>query len=64
MGTRPMPGGWNRIQLPVSDLAGEVTRLRQLGVTFRREDIVDGYGGSQAWQRASLVCGPAESQAD
>ena len=35
-GTRPVPGGWNRIQLPVSDVAGEVTRLRQLGVTFRR----------------------------
>jgi|SRR6266566_7397851 catechol 2,3-dioxygenase-like lactoylglutathione lyase family enzyme len=47
--TRPIPGGWNRIQLPVSDLAGEVTRLRQLGVTLRREDFVEGYGGSQAW---------------
>src|SRR5690606_7268309 len=41
-GTRPTPGGWNRIQLPVADLASETARLRGAGLTFRREDIVSG----------------------
>ncbi len=48
-GTRPTPGGWNRIELPVKDLAAEVARLRGEGVRFRRDDIVSGPGGSQAW---------------
>lgn len=45
-GVRPGPGGWNRIHLIVEDLAGEVDRLRALGVTFRN-DILTGPGGSQ-----------------
>jgi catechol 2,3-dioxygenase-like lactoylglutathione lyase family enzyme len=45
-GRRPEPGGWNRIQLPVADLAGEVERMRSDGLTFRN-DIVVGIGGSQ-----------------
>lgn len=48
-GTRPVPGGWNRIELTVSDLAAEVARLRRAGVKFRRDDILSGPGGSQAW---------------
>jgi catechol 2,3-dioxygenase-like lactoylglutathione lyase family enzyme len=48
-GTRPVPGGWNRIQLQVTDLAAEVKRLRAAGVKFRRNDIVTGPGGSQIW---------------
>lgn len=48
-GTRPVPGGWNRIQLQVADLAAEVKRLRAAGVKFRRGDIVTGPGGSQIW---------------
>jgi catechol 2,3-dioxygenase-like lactoylglutathione lyase family enzyme len=48
-GTRPVPGGWNRILLPVKDLAAEVARLRSEGVKFRRDDIVSGPGGSQIW---------------
>jgi len=48
-GTKPVPGGWNRILLPVKDLAGEVARLRSEGVKFKREDIVAGPGGSQIW---------------
>jgi len=43
---RPEPGGWNRFQLPVSDLEGEVERLRGAGVTFRSE-IIRGIGGDQ-----------------
>jgi catechol 2,3-dioxygenase-like lactoylglutathione lyase family enzyme len=43
---RPEPGGWNRFQLLVDDLAGEVERLRQRGVTTRSE-IVHGIGGDQ-----------------
>ncbi len=45
-GTRPVPGGWNRIELVVDDLPAEVQRLRDGGVTFRNE-IVTGPGGSQ-----------------
>ena len=46
-GRRPEPGGWNRIQLQVADLAAEVARLRGAGVAFRMSDIVHGPGGSQ-----------------
>lgn len=45
-GTTPGPGGWNRIHLLVTDIAGEVARLRDAGVGFRN-DIVTGPGGSQ-----------------
>lgn len=45
-GTKPGPGGWNRIHLHVADLAAEVARLRGAGVSFRN-DIVTGPGGSQ-----------------
>jgi catechol 2,3-dioxygenase-like lactoylglutathione lyase family enzyme len=48
-GTKPVPGGWNRILLEVSDIKAEVVRLRAAGVKFRREDIVTGPGGSQIW---------------
>jgi catechol 2,3-dioxygenase-like lactoylglutathione lyase family enzyme len=45
-GRRPTPGGWNRIEMVVDDLAAEVERLRAAGLTFRN-DIVTGPGGSQ-----------------
>ncbi|MER7247574.1 VOC family protein [Kribbella sp. NPDC000426] len=45
-GRSPEPGGWNRFQLVVDDLASEVARLRAEGATFRNE-IVVGIGGSQ-----------------
>jgi catechol 2,3-dioxygenase-like lactoylglutathione lyase family enzyme len=45
-GRVPEPGGWNRIQLQVGDLAVEVDRLRAAGARFRGE-IVVGRGGSQ-----------------
>lgn len=45
-GRQPVPGGWNRIQVPVADLAAEVARLRAAGLKFRN-DIVKGVGGSQ-----------------
>ena len=52
-GRRPMPdgrqttpGGWNRIQIPVTNLAKEVERLRKVGLQFRNE-IISGVGGSQ-----------------
>jgi catechol 2,3-dioxygenase-like lactoylglutathione lyase family enzyme len=45
-GRTPEPGGWNRIHLIVEDLAGEVARLRAVGLTFRN-DIVSGPGGQQ-----------------
>lgn len=45
-GRRPEPGGWNRIQLQVDDLASEVETLRSAGVSFRNE-IVVGRGGNQ-----------------
>ena len=45
-GRKPEPGGWNRIQIGVVDLASEVERLRAAGASFRN-DIVKGNGGSQ-----------------
>ena len=48
-GTKPVPGGWNRIELQVTDLKSEVARLQSEGVKFRRDDILKGPGGSQVW---------------
>lgn len=45
-GRRPEPGGWNRIEFVVDDIAAEVERLRAAGLHFRN-DIVIGPGGSQ-----------------
>jgi catechol 2,3-dioxygenase-like lactoylglutathione lyase family enzyme len=45
-GQIPAPGGWNRIQIEVEDLAGTVDRLRRAGAQFRN-DIVAGVGGKQ-----------------
>src|SRR3954447_6865626 len=45
-GSKPVPGGWTRILVPVDDLEREVGRLRKAGLTFRN-DIVKGVGGSQ-----------------
>ena len=45
-GSQPGPGGWNRIHLIVTDIATEVDRLREAGVSFRN-DIVTGPGGQQ-----------------
>jgi len=45
-GTVPRPGGWNRIQVQVDELAATVERLRGAGVSFRNE-IVTGRGGRQ-----------------
>ena len=45
-GTKPAPGGWNRIALEVSDLAATVDGLRAAGAHFRN-DIVTGVGGKQ-----------------
>jgi catechol 2,3-dioxygenase-like lactoylglutathione lyase family enzyme len=45
-GRRPAPGGWNRFQLVVDDIASEVARLRAAGVKLRN-DIIKGPGGSQ-----------------
>ncbi len=45
-GTKPGPGGWNRIHFIVDDLAAEVGHLRGAGLEFRN-DIVKGPGGSQ-----------------
>jgi catechol 2,3-dioxygenase-like lactoylglutathione lyase family enzyme len=45
-GDKPEPGGWNRIELVVDDLAAEVEKLRARGVSFRN-DIVTGPGGKQ-----------------
>ncbi len=45
-GSRPQPGGWNRIQIEVSNLEREVASLREAGASFRN-DIVSGRGGSQ-----------------
>jgi len=45
-GTEPRPGGWNRFQLEVGDLAATVEELRNDGARFR-SDIIEGVGGKQ-----------------
>jgi catechol 2,3-dioxygenase-like lactoylglutathione lyase family enzyme len=45
-GTKPGPGGWNRIHFIVADLDAEVARLRDAGATFRN-DMIEGPGGKQ-----------------
>jgi catechol 2,3-dioxygenase-like lactoylglutathione lyase family enzyme len=45
-GRKPEPGGWNRIQLTVEDLAREVETLKRAGARFRN-DVVAGFGGKQ-----------------
>jgi predicted enzyme related to lactoylglutathione lyase len=45
-GTLPYPGGWNRIELVMEDLAATVAKLKSEGLHFRN-DIISGPGGSQ-----------------
>jgi catechol 2,3-dioxygenase-like lactoylglutathione lyase family enzyme len=45
-GTKPVPGGWNRVMLEVDDLDAAVELLRESGARFRN-DIVTGFGGKQ-----------------
>jgi catechol 2,3-dioxygenase-like lactoylglutathione lyase family enzyme len=45
-GTKPGPGGWNRIHFHVDDIVAEVARLRDAGAQFRN-DVVEGPGGKQ-----------------
>lgn len=45
-GSSPEPGGWNRFQIEVDDLASTVEQLRESGARFRG-DIVKGQGGDQ-----------------
>jgi catechol 2,3-dioxygenase-like lactoylglutathione lyase family enzyme len=45
-GRKPEPGGWNRFQLIVEDVEGEVARLRAAGAHFRN-DVIKGPGGAQ-----------------
>jgi catechol 2,3-dioxygenase-like lactoylglutathione lyase family enzyme len=45
-GRSPAPGGWNRIQVEVDDLAATVERMKEAGSRFRNE-IVVGNGGKQ-----------------
>jgi catechol 2,3-dioxygenase-like lactoylglutathione lyase family enzyme len=45
-GKAPAPGGWNRIQIEVADLAATVASLKTAGGHFRNE-IVEGNGGRQ-----------------
>ena len=45
-GRKPVPGGWNRLVVEVSNLEATVAKLREAGVVFRN-DIVVGPGGKQ-----------------
>lgn len=45
-GTKPGPGGWNRIHLVVDDIDTDFVQLRAAGGRFRN-DIVEGPGGKQ-----------------
>ena len=45
-GRKPVPGGWNRLVVEVTDLASRVVEMKRAGVTFRNQ-IVSGPGGKQ-----------------
>jgi catechol 2,3-dioxygenase-like lactoylglutathione lyase family enzyme len=45
-GSKPLPGGWNRLVLETDDLVSLVEKLTQSGTRFRSE-IVSGPGGKQ-----------------
>ena len=45
-GSKPVPGGWNRLVLETDDLASLVAKLTRSGAHFRSE-IVSGPGGKQ-----------------
>ena len=45
-GTVPAPGGWNRIQIEVTNLEAFVEKLKKEKATFRNE-IMNGVGGKQ-----------------
>ena len=45
-GSKPLPGGWNRLVLETDNLASLVEKLTQSGAEFRSE-IVSGPGGKQ-----------------
>jgi catechol 2,3-dioxygenase-like lactoylglutathione lyase family enzyme len=45
-GTKPVPGGWNRIHFVVDDLDSEIARLQAAGLQPRNE-VVRGPGGAQ-----------------
>jgi catechol 2,3-dioxygenase-like lactoylglutathione lyase family enzyme len=46
-GQVPEPGGWNRLVIPVKDMAATVAKLEGLSVKFRAKPI-NGPGGQQA----------------
>src|SRR5437773_1180012 len=45
-GSLPEPGGWNRFQLEVTDLAATVEELSREGAHFRSR-VITGVGGNQ-----------------
>lgn len=45
-GTKPEPGGWNRIVIEVADIDATVAALKATGTRFRNEPI-SGPGGKQ-----------------
>ncbi len=45
-GSKPLPGGWNRLVLETDDLGALVERLTKSGAHFRSE-VVSGPGGKQ-----------------
>ena len=46
-GAEPVPGGWNRLVIPVKDIEATVAKLEGLGMKFRSKPI-KGPGGQQA----------------
>ncbi len=45
-GSKPIPGGWNRIVVEVDDLEAVLKNLREAGAIFRNEPV-SGPGGTQ-----------------
>lgn len=45
-GSKPVPGGWNRLVIQVEDLSAAMTAIKPTGARFRSEPV-QGLGGKQ-----------------
>jgi catechol 2,3-dioxygenase-like lactoylglutathione lyase family enzyme len=57
-GTRPEPGGWNRIMVEVDDLDSSAGTLREAGAHFR-SPIIEGVGGRPFREPGRALLTPA-----
>jgi len=60
-GRRPGPGGWNRIELVVEDIAAEVERLRAAGLKFRNDIVTGPEARKSCWRTPPAMSSSSSS---